>query len=86
MKTNNYICASQGGGATQKFSCKRRLFFWGGGQYFGFFSEKMNYFGGMKSLWTYIGGHRKTGLFLEVISMHFMVFFTVKVQNGKLFL
>ena len=75
-----------GGGLPRNFHVNVGFFFWGGGQYFGFFSEKMNYFGGMKSLWTYIGGHRKTGLFLEVISMHFMVFFTVKVQNGKLFL
>ena len=32
------------------------------------------------------GGHHKTGLYLGVISMHFRVFFKVKVQNGGCFL
>ena len=34
----------------------------------------MNIFWGMKILWIFFGGHHKTGLYLGVISMHFMVF------------
>ena len=30
-------------------------------------------------------GHHKIGLYLGVISMHFRVFFKVKVQNGEYF-
>ena len=32
------------------------------------------------------GGHHNILLYLGVISMHFMVFFKVKVQNGEYFL
>ena len=32
------------------------------------------------------GGHHNIGLYLGVISMHFSVFFKVKVQNGEYFL
>ena len=32
------------------------------------------------------GGHHNIGLYLGVISMHFRVFFKVKVQNGEYFL
>ena len=49
--------------------------FFGGGQ-------KNEYFLGMKILWIFLGGHHKTSLYLGVISMHFWVFFKVKVQNG----
>ena len=31
------------------------------------------------------GGHHKIRLYLGVISMHFGVFFKVKVQNGGIF-
>ena len=31
------------------------------------------------------GGHHNIGLYLGVISMHFRVFFKVKVQNGEYF-
>ena len=31
----------------------------------------------MKTLWVFFGGHHKIGLVLEVISMHFRVFFKV---------
>ena len=44
----------------------------------------MNIFGGMKILWILWGGGGG-GLFLGVISVHFKVFFKVKVQNGNLF-
>ena len=36
----------------------------------------------MKILWIFLGGHHKIRLYLGVISMHFWVFFKVKVQNG----
>ena len=39
----------------------------------------------MKILWIFFGGHHKIGLYFGVISMHFMVFFKVKVQNGGYF-
>ena len=39
----------------------------------------------MKILWIYLGGHHKIRLYLGVISMHFWVFFMVKVQNGGYF-
>ena len=45
----------------------------------------MNIFWGMKILWIFLGGHHKIGLYLGVISMHFMVFLKVKVQNGGRF-
>ena len=37
---------------------------------FGVF-QKTEYFGGMKIMWIFFGGHHKIGLNLEVISMHF---------------
>ena len=36
----------------------------------------------MKILWTFLRGHHKIRLYLGVLSMHFWVFFKVKVQNG----
>ena len=33
--------------------------------------QKTEYFGGMKIMWIFFGGHYKIGLNLEVISMHF---------------
>ena len=49
-----------------------------------FFSgfQKNEYYLGMKILWIFLGGHQKIRLYLGVISMHFWVFFKVKVQNG----
>ena len=54
-------------------------FFWGGG------FQKNEYCLGMKILWIFWGGHYKISLYLGVISMHFWVFFKVKVQNGGIF-
>ena len=45
----------------------------------------MNTFRGMKILCIFFWGHHKIGLYLGVISMHFRVFFKVKVQNGGYF-
>ena len=45
----------------------------------------MNIFWGMKILSIFLEGHHKIGLYLGVISMHFRVFFEVKVQNGGYF-
>ena len=39
----------------------------------GFFSEN-EYFLGYEDLWIFFGEHHKIGLYLGVISMHFMVF------------
>ena len=39
----------------------------------------------MKFLWIFLEGHHKIRLYLGVISMHFWVFFKVKVQNGGYF-
>ena len=39
----------------------------------------------MTILWIFLGGHHKIRLYLGVISMHFWVFFKVKVQNGGYF-
>ena len=36
--------------------------------------QKNKYFWGMKILSIYFGSHRKIGLYLGVISMHFMIF------------
>ena len=47
--------------------------------------QKNEYFLGMKILWIFFGGHHKISLYLGVISMHFWVFFKVKVQNGGYF-
>ena len=67
-----------GGGGTLIFSYISRL-----GSFFGFkilnFNifwdfQKNEYFWGIKILWIFLGGHHKIGLYLGVISMHFMVF------------
>ena len=59
------------------FSYIRRLgsFFWFKILNFNIFwvFRKMNIFGGIKILWIFFGGHHKIGLYLGVISMHFMV-------------
>ena len=39
----------------------------------------------MKILWIFLGGHHTIRRYLGVISMHFWVFFKVKVQNGGYF-
>ena len=39
----------------------------------------------MKIFLIFLGGHHKIRLFLGVISMHFWVFFKVKVQNVGIF-
>ena len=54
-------------------------FFLGGG------GQKIEYFWGYKDLGIFIGCHHKIGLYLGVVSMHFMAFFKVKVQNGGYF-
>ena len=46
----------------------------------------MNIFWGMKFLWIFFGGHYEIGLYLGVSSMHFRVFFKVKVHNRRYFL
>ena len=51
----------------QKFEFQYFIFFWGGGG-----SEF--FFGGYENLKIYFWGHRKIGLYLGVISMHFRVF------------
>ena len=80
-----HYLALGGGGVTLIFSHIRRLgpFFWVQNsefQYFLGFSEKLTFFGGMKILWIFFGGHHKIGV-VWVISMQFRVFFMVKVQN-----
>ena len=40
--------------------------------------------GGMMKLWIFLGGYRKTGLFLGVISKHSRVFLKVKIQNWNI--
>ena len=42
--------------------------------FWGFQKKKKNIFLGMKILWIFFGGHHKIGLYLGVISMHYMVF------------
>ena len=39
----------------------------------------------MNTLWIFLGCHHKIRLYLRVISMHFWVFFKVKVQNEGYF-
>ena len=78
-------------GGTLIFSYMRRLGSFLGGQNFEFSIflggfRKMNNFLGIKILWIFFGGHHKIGLYLGIISMHFRVFFKVKVQNGGYFL
>ena len=55
-------------------------------QYFEGF-QKNEFFVGMTILWIFEGGggHHEIGLYLGVISVHFRVFFKVKVQNGGYF-
>ena len=36
----------------------------------------------MKILWIFLGGHHKIGLYLGIISMHFVSFLKAKVQNS----
>ena len=40
----------------------------------------------MKILWIYFGGHDKIGLYLEVISMHFWVFFEGQGTEWRIFI
>ena len=47
-----------------------------------FWVFRKKYFWGMKTLWIYLGGRQKVGLYLGVISMHLGSFLKVKVQNG----
>ena len=47
--------------------------------------QKNEYLLGIKISWIFFGGHHNIGLYLGVISMHFRVFFKVKVQNGEYF-
>ena len=49
------------------------FFFLGGG---GGVQENQ-YFGGMKTLWIFFGGHHTIELYLGVISMHYSFFFTL---------
>ena len=44
------------------------------------------YFFGIRFCGYFLGGHHKIGVYLGVISVHFRVFFTVKVQNGEYYL
>ena len=43
-------------------------------QYFWVVLEKLIFLGGMKTLWIFLGGHHKIGIYVGVISMHFRVF------------
>ena len=52
---------------------------------FGVF-QKMNIFGVLRFCGYFFGDHHNIGLYLGVISMHFRVFFKVKVQKGGYFL
>ena len=52
--------------------------------FFSGFSEKLIFFG-YEDFEDVFGGHHKIRLYLGVISMHFWVFFKVKVQNGGYF-
>ena len=57
-----------GRGGTLIFSYIRRLgsFFWGSKFLISIFLgdfRKINIFGGMKSLWIFLGGHHKIGLY-----------------------
>ena len=57
------------------------------------FSEKMNSFLVLRFCGFFFffffgvggGGHHNIGLYLGVISIHFRVFFKVKVKNGEYF-
>ena len=66
------------GEGTLIFSCIRRACSFFGVQILNFNTfwvfRKINIFWGMKTLWIFLGGHHKIGLYLGVISMHFMVF------------
>ena len=54
--------------------------------HFNIFFQKTEYFGGMKILWIYFGGHDKIGLYLEVISMHFWVFCEGQGTEWRIFI
>ena len=47
--------------------------------------QKIKYFWGIKILWIFFWGHHKIGLYLGVISMHFLVFSEVHCTNGDIF-
>ena len=53
-----------------------------------FFQKTENFFGGggKKILWIYFGGHDIIGLYLEVISMHFWVFFEGQGTEWRIFI
>ena len=55
-------------------------------QYFFRFSEKLIFFGTMKILWIFFGGHHKIGLVLGLFLCNLRSFFKVKVQNWDIFL
>ena len=48
--------------------------------------QKNEYFLGMKILWILFWGLHEIGQYEGVISMHFMVFFKIKVRNGGILL
>ena len=50
------------------------FFLGGGGGGRGHPSSKLNMLRYMKILWVFLGRHCKTGLFFELISMHFRLF------------
>ena len=65
-----------------RFAASVRFSPWGKGEgggtlifSYSFFFRKLNIFGGLKILWIFLGGYHKIGLYLEVIYMHFRVFF-----------
>ena len=67
LHLNTFAAEPQGVGGTLIFSHIRRLAPFFGVQnsefqYFWGFSEKIIFFGGMKILWIFFGGHHKIGL------------------------
>ena len=44
--------------------------------------RKRNIFGGMMKLWIFVRGHHKTGLFLEVISIHLRAWYRIGIFSG----
>ena len=81
---------AQGGGGTRIFSHIRRL-----GPFFGFkilnfdiflVLKKLNIFWGYEDLVDIFLGSSQNWASLRVVSMHFRVFFKVKVQNWDMFL
>ena len=88
IPTRNY---PQGGGGTPIFSHIRRLglFFLGSKFWISIFLgvfRKMNNFLGYKDFLDIFWGSSQNWASLRVISMHFRVFFKVKVQNWDIFL